>query len=104
MALVAQLHRDSRVLADRVRPLLRNDSVTRKRSWTILYSEKRIPVYSDHHAAQTEFGRQDVGIVRVKTTGYNQDGTAVITFGRTVMVYRRDHAPKVPCPRAGDQG
>ena len=44
--------------------------------------------------------RPDVGIVRVKTTGYNQDGTVVITFGRTVMVYKRDHAPKVPRPSA----
>jgi itaconyl-CoA hydratase len=31
----------------------------------------------------------------VETTGYNQDGKTVITFGRTVMVYKRDHAPKV---------
>ena len=46
--------------------------------------------------------RPEVGIVKVKTTGYNQDGTVVITFGRTVMVYRRDHAPKIPRPTAGE--
>ena len=39
--------------------------------------------------------RPDVGIVKVKTTGYNQDGKTVLTFMRTVMVYKRDHAPKV---------
>jgi itaconyl-CoA hydratase len=39
-----------------------------------------------------------VGIVKVKTTGYNQDGETVITFLRTVMVYRRDHAPSVARP------
>jgi itaconyl-CoA hydratase len=39
--------------------------------------------------------RPDVGIVTVKTTGYNQDGKTVLTFVRTVMVYKRDHAPKV---------
>jgi itaconyl-CoA hydratase len=39
-----------------------------------------------------------VGIVKVKTTGYNQDGKTVITFSRTVMVYRRDHAPDVSRP------
>ncbi len=38
--------------------------------------------------------RPDVGIVTVKTTGFNQDGTVVITFKRTVLVYKRDHAPK----------
>jgi hypothetical protein len=39
--------------------------------------------------------RPDVGIVRVETTGFNQDGTAIITFVRTIMVYKKDWAPKV---------
>jgi hypothetical protein len=39
--------------------------------------------------------RPDVGIVRVKTTGFNQDGTPVITFVRTIMVYKKDRAPGV---------
>ena len=39
--------------------------------------------------------RPDVGIVRVETTGFNQDGTKVITFVRTIMVYKKDRAPKV---------
>jgi itaconyl-CoA hydratase len=42
--------------------------------------------------------RPDVGIVTVKTTGYNQEGKTVITFLRTLMVYRRGHAPEVPRP------
>jgi acyl dehydratase len=42
--------------------------------------------------------RPNVGIVRVRTTGYNQEGETVITFLRTVMVYRRGHAPQVPRP------
>ena len=42
--------------------------------------------------------RPNVGIVTVKTTGYNQDGETVITFRRTVMVYKRDHAPRIPRP------
>ncbi len=42
--------------------------------------------------------RPDVGIVSVKTTGFNQEGTVVITFRRTVMVYRRGHAPEMPRP------
>ena len=37
--------------------------------------------------------RPRVGIVVVKTTGYNQEGETVITFKRTVMVYRRDRSP-----------
>ncbi len=39
--------------------------------------------------------RPNVGIVTVETTGYNQDGRTVITFKRTIMVYRRGHAPKI---------
>jgi itaconyl-CoA hydratase len=42
--------------------------------------------------------RPNVGIVRVKTTGFNQEGTVVITFKRTVMVYRRGQAPHIPQP------
>jgi hypothetical protein len=40
--------------------------------------------------------RPDVGIVTVKTTGYNQDGKIVITFKRILMVYKRGQAPKIP--------
>src|ERR671927_101350 len=39
--------------------------------------------------------RQNVGIVKVKTTGYNQDGTTVMTSKRMIMVYRRGHAPEI---------
>jgi itaconyl-CoA hydratase len=38
--------------------------------------------------------RPNVGIVGVKTTGYNQDGVTVIEFQRTFMVYKRGHAPQ----------
>ena len=39
--------------------------------------------------------RPDVGIVKVKTTGFNQEGTVVISFERTIMVYKKDHAPRI---------
>jgi itaconyl-CoA hydratase len=42
--------------------------------------------------------RPHAGIVSVKTTGYNQDGTVVITFTRTVLVYKRGHAPTLARP------
>ena len=37
--------------------------------------------------------RPAVGLVRVKTTGVNQHGTAVIEFKRTFMVWKRGHVP-----------
>ena len=48
--------------------------------------------------------RPNVGIVSVKTTGFNQDGTIVIEFQRTFMVYKRGHVPatartRIPEPK-----
>jgi itaconyl-CoA hydratase len=37
--------------------------------------------------------RPNVGIVKVKTTGVNQNGTPVIDFTRTFMVWKRGHVP-----------
>ena len=39
--------------------------------------------------------RPNVGLVTVATEGYNQDGTIVVTFRRTFMIYRRGQAPDV---------
>jgi acyl dehydratase len=57
-------------------------------------------IYSQSEVLETRPSRSrgNVGIVTVKTTGYNQDGTVVITFKRTVMVYRRGHSPGVTRP------
>lgn len=40
--------------------------------------------------------RPNAGIVTIRTTGFKQDGTVVIKFKRTVMVYRRGQAPVIP--------
>lgn len=55
-------------------------------------------VYSSSEvlAARPSASRPEVGIVEVRTTGYKQDGTPVITFRRSVMVYRRGHGPERP--------
>ena len=42
--------------------------------------------------------RPNVGIVNVKTTGYKQDGSVVIEFTRTMMIYKRGHVPLIPQP------
>lgn len=47
-------------------------------------------------AARESASRPDVGIVTVRTTGYNQEGVVVIRFQRTIMVYKRGHAPEIP--------
>ncbi|MGH9354735.1 MAG: MaoC family dehydratase [Terriglobia bacterium] len=49
--------------------------------------------------------RPNVGIVRVRTIGFKQDGTVVIEFKRTFMVYKRGHVPgtgdRFPEPKTG---
>ena len=54
--------------------------------------------------ARPSKSRPDVGIVKVKTTGYQQDGTVVIEFTRTFMVYRRGHVPIVAARQGRQQG
>jgi itaconyl-CoA hydratase len=43
--------------------------------------------------------RPNIGIVKVKTTGYKQDGSIVIEFKRTMMIYKRGHIPLIPQPQ-----
>jgi len=54
-------------------------------------------IYSRSEVLETRESqsRPNVGIVTVKTTGYNQNGTIVITFKRTIMVYKRGQAPAI---------
>jgi acyl dehydratase len=49
-------------------------------------------------SARESASRPTMGIVEIATTGYKQDGTVVITFKRTILVYKRGHAPVRPIP------
>ena len=64
------------------------------------------PVFEgDTIYAQTEVvstreskSRPHMGLVEIKTTGFKQDGTIVMEFRRTILVYKRGHTPQVPLP------
>lgn len=60
-------------------------------------------LYSRSEVLETRASRSRpaVGIVTVETIGFKQDGTLVIRFKRTLMVYRRGHGPASsrPLPR-----
>src|SRR3954470_13920681 len=47
-------------------------------------------------SARASNSRPNMGVVEVKTTGFKQDGTVVMTFRRTVLVYKRAHVPTTP--------
>lgn len=57
-------------------------------------------IYSRSEVLETRESRSrpEVGIVKVETTGYKQDGTVVITFKRTIMVYKKGHGPSANRP------
>ena len=59
-------------------PLFEGDTV-RSRSEVLATRESR--------------SRPNVGVVTVRTTGFNQDGKEVISFRRTALIYRRGHGP-----------
>lgn len=64
------------------------------------------PVFEgDTIYAQTEVlskreskSRPAMGLVEIKTVGFKQDGTIVMEFKRTILVYKRGHAPQRPLP------
>jgi itaconyl-CoA hydratase len=66
------------------------------------------PVFEgDTIYAQTEVlstreseSRPTIGVVGIKTTGFKQDGTVVMEFRRTILVYKRGRGPKRPVPAA----
>lgn len=52
-------------------------------------------IYSESEvlSVRESASRPNVGIVTVRTIGFNQRGEIVITFERTVLVYRRGYGP-----------
>jgi len=70
------------------------------------------PVFEgDTIYAQTEIisrreskSRPTMGIVEIKTTGFKHDGTVVIEFVRTILVYKRGRVPARPTPAIKKSG
>jgi acyl dehydratase len=59
-------------------------------------------IYAESEILETRESRSrpNMGIVRFRTIGMNQRGETVIEFIRTIMVYKRGHAPRGLRPRA----
>jgi itaconyl-CoA hydratase len=72
------------------------------------WDEVRMPAplfEGDTVYAQTEVlskresqSRPHQGLVTIRTIGYKQDGTVIIEFKRTILVYKRAHVPQRPLP------
>jgi hypothetical protein len=104
-------HRDRYPLVRNTLALVTGQSVTdisQNVVANLAWDEVRLPhpvfegdtIYAASEVLETRASksRPNVGIVRIKSIGYNQDGTTVIEFKRTIMVYRRGQAPQPPRP------
>jgi acyl dehydratase len=58
-------------------------------------------IYSESEVLELKpsSSRPNVGIVKVRTSGYNQDGKVVMTFLRSFMVYREGQGPASSRPQ-----
>jgi itaconyl-CoA hydratase len=59
-----------------------------------LFEEDTVYSRSEVLEKRESKSRPNVGIVRVKTIGFTHEGTVVIEFKRTFMVYKRGHVPQ----------
>jgi itaconyl-CoA hydratase len=57
-----------------------------------VYSSSEVLEIRESHSRRT------VGIVTVRTSGFNQNGTEVISFRRTALIYRRGQGPAASRP------
>jgi len=55
-------------------------------------------------SARPSDSRPNMGIIEVRTTGFKQDGTVVMVYRRTIMIYKRGHAPVQPEPQPRHNG
>jgi acyl dehydratase len=71
-----------------------------------LFAGETVYAQSEVVAVRESRSRPQYGIITVRTYGYKPDGTVVIEFERTIMVYKRAHAPQgelVPAPNIPGQ-
>ena len=109
-SIITMQNRPSSVSRSWIRPLRSPSSPVRasptsRRTSSPTWDEIRLsnPVFEgDTIYSQSEVlekresrSRKNVGIVKVKTTGFNQEGKVVITFNRMIMVCKKVYAPEV---------
>ncbi len=59
-----------------------------------VYAGDTLYVQQEVVEARESKSRPEMGIVKVRTLGIKQDGSVVIDYARSVMVWKRAHAPR----------
>jgi|ERR1700682_1155851 len=63
-----------------------------------VFAGDTLHAWTEVQSARESQSRPTMGIVKLRTTGVNQNGVVVIEFNRTIMVYKQDHVPQVVIP------
>jgi itaconyl-CoA hydratase len=58
-----------------------------------LFEGDTIYARSEVLSARESKSRPAQGVVEIRTTGFKQDGTVVLQYRRTILVYKRGHVP-----------
>ncbi len=61
-----------------------------------VFEEDTIYSESEVLSVRASASRPTVGVVTVHTTGFKQDGSIVIEFDRSMLIYRRGNGPQKP--------
>ncbi len=63
-----------------------------------LFEGETVYAQSEVLSVRESKSRPSMGLVEIKSVGFTETGKVVLTFRRTILVYKRDHVPSVPQP------
>ena len=63
-----------------------------------LFEGETVYAQSEVLSARESKSRPSMGLVEIRSVGFTETGKVVLTFRRTILVYKRGHVPSVPQP------
>ena len=69
-----------------------------------LFEGETVYAQSEVLSARESKSRPSMGLVEIRSVGFTETGKVVLTFRRTILVYKRGHVPSVPQPSPASGG
>ena len=63
-----------------------------------LFEGETVYAQSEVLSARESKSRPSMGLVEIRSVGFTETGKVVLTFRRTILVYKRGHVPSAPQP------
>ncbi len=63
-----------------------------------LFEGETVYAQSEVLSVRESKSRPSMGLVEIRSVGFTETGKVVLTFRRTILVYKRGHVPSVPQP------